>query len=140
VDLPEAPRPEPNPATETIAADVGHRPRPAGTAGPVAAAIRLEILGGPMDGVTARVQGSSLSIGRDPRSDLCLALDPLVSSAHARLVQDGQGYWLEDLGSRNGTFVGDQRIQSRTLIGPGAVFVVGRTHLEFLPAEGPAGL
>jgi len=37
------------------------------------------------------------------------------------------------MGSRNGTFFGDQRLSGRALIAPGATFVVGQTCLEFMP-------
>lgn len=110
-------------------ADRAHGPEPT-------AAIRLEIVGGPMDGVTAHALKDILVIGRSPRNDLCLHLDPLVSARHARIVRDGGGYWLEDLGSRNGTYIGDQRLRERTLIGPGTLFVLGNTCLEFMPAGG----
>jgi pSer/pThr/pTyr-binding forkhead associated (FHA) protein len=122
---------QPNPAETMTAArrdrDVGAEP---------VTAIRLEIVGGPMDGVTAHVPGDTLVIGRSPQSDLCLHLDPQVSAIHARIVRDGAGYWLEDLASRNGTYVGDVRIRERTLIGPGTLFVLGLTRLEFVPLGG----
>ena len=45
-------------------------------------------------------------IGRDPGSDLVVRF-PSVSARHARVVVTAEGMWLEDLGSRNGTFVGN---------------------------------
>jgi ABC-type multidrug transport system ATPase subunit len=44
-------------------------------------------------------------IGRAPGNDLVLH-DAGVSARHARVVVEPDGLWLEDLGSRNGTFVG----------------------------------
>jgi pSer/pThr/pTyr-binding forkhead associated (FHA) protein len=95
--------------------------------------IRLEVVGGPMDGVTARVSADELTIGRGVKNDLLLVHDPLVSARHARIVRDDGRFLLEDLGSQNGTYIGDQRIQERTLIGPGTVFILGSTCLEFMP-------
>lgn len=95
--------------------------------------IRVEVMGGPMDGHRVTVQGPALSIGRSPDNDLGLALDPMVSSTHARILHEEDRYWLEDLGSRNGTFLGGQQIRERTPIGPGTVFTVGQTALEFTP-------
>jgi pSer/pThr/pTyr-binding forkhead associated (FHA) protein len=94
--------------------------------------MHLEVIGGPMDGVTTRVTEDELLLGRGAGCDLPLRLDPLVSTKHARIVREGQSFYLEDLGSRNGTYIGEQRIEGRTLIGPGSIFVLGNTCLEFM--------
>ena len=47
-------------------------------------------------------------VGRDPDNDLPLR-HPSISARHARIIIDADGMWLEDLGSRNGTFVGTQK-------------------------------
>ena len=44
-------------------------------------------------------------IGRDAGNDLVLR-QPSVSARHARVLVGPDGIWIEDLGSRNGTFVG----------------------------------
>ncbi len=98
-----------------------------------AESIQVEVVGGPMDGHRRVVPGPALSIGRADDNDLCLALDALISGRHARIIREGEHYWLEDLDSRNGTFFGDERIQQRALIGPGTLFTVGKTCLEFMP-------
>ncbi len=96
--------------------------------------IQVEIVGGPMDGAGCRVPKETVIIGRGQDSDLSLFLDPLVSMKHARIVREDRHYWLEDLDSSNGTYLGDEKIRQRTLIGPGTIFVVGETCLEFTPA------
>ena len=96
--------------------------------------IQLEVMGGPMDGHRQRATNASFTVGRGPTNDLALNLDSRVSLQHARIVQEGRHYWLEDLDSSNGTYIGDQRITKRALIGPGTSFTVGDTMLEFLPA------
>ncbi|MFM9194907.1 MAG: FHA domain-containing protein, partial [Planctomycetia bacterium] len=52
-----------------------------------------------------RLQPRIVLIGRAAGNDLVLH-DPSVSARHARVVVEPDGLWLEDLGSRNGTFVG----------------------------------
>jgi len=48
-------------------------------------------------------------LGSAPDNDLVFA-DRFVSRRHARLYWDGAAWWLEDLGSRNGTYVNRQAI------------------------------
>lgn len=95
--------------------------------------IHVEVIGGPMDGLKSRVPRPSFTIGRGIGSDLPLPLDPMVSTRHARIVREGRSFWLEDLGSRNGVYLGDERLTERALIGPGTTFTVGQTQLEFMP-------
>jgi hypothetical protein len=42
-----------------------------------------------------------------------------VSRTHARLAPDEQGVWVEDLRSRNGTYVNDRRVDCRTRLSGG---------------------
>ncbi|MBK5259332.1 MAG: winged helix-turn-helix domain-containing protein [Thermoanaerobaculia bacterium] len=66
-------------------------------------------------------------IGRDPDCRVVLNT-PDVSRRHARITV-GATTTIEDLGSKNGTFVGQKRITQAEAIGEGAAIVVGRTHL-----------
>jgi hypothetical protein len=54
---------------------------------------------------------SHLGAARD--NDILLK-DPFISGHHARLTWDGAAWWIEDLGSRNGTFVSGQPCPART--------------------------
>jgi len=73
-------------------------------------------------------------LGRAPDCAIVLADDPDVSRRHARLLWQPAGWLLEDLGSRNGTFVGEfadsRRIDAPLLLPAGAVFRVGNTRLR----------
>ncbi|MBN1934281.1 MAG: FHA domain-containing protein [Anaerolineae bacterium] len=51
-----------------------------------------------------------LTIGRGTESDLVLAY-PVVSRNHARITCQGQDYYVTDLGSANGTYLGDARLE-----------------------------
>lgn len=49
------------------------------------------------------------TLGADLENDLILK-DQFASGRHARLRWDGAGWWLEDLGSKNGTFINGERL------------------------------
>ncbi|MCA9592746.1 MAG: diguanylate cyclase [Myxococcales bacterium] len=62
-------------------------------------------------------------LGRHPTCTVVFA-DDGVSRRHARIVRDGDGYLLEDLGSANGTFVAGERVE-RHRLADGDVFQLG---------------
>jgi DNA-binding winged helix-turn-helix (wHTH) protein len=73
--------------------------------------------------------------GREP--DMSVWLDsPKVSRRHARLVVNGANATIEDLGSKNGTFVGDLRISAPTALQPGDEVHIGPFTLVFRTARG----
>jgi hypothetical protein len=59
-----------------------------------------------------------LVVGRGPSCDLVLA-DPTVSRRHALLRRFGDAWFVEDLGSTNGTRVNGLRIRTSTVVRPG---------------------
>jgi phosphoserine phosphatase RsbU/P len=54
------------------------------------------------------------SVGRKVDKDLVIA-DPRVSRDHAQIMQEGASFFLEDLGSKHGTFINGERIQRQKL-------------------------
>ena len=79
----------------------------------------LIIRKGPKPGQIYPLLAPTITIGRDPMSDIALN-DPEVSRYHAQLTQTDDGYQIQDMGSTNGTFVAGQRLGSETaLLVPG---------------------
>lgn len=69
-------------------------------------------------------------LGRDP--ELRLFLDAAdVSRRHARICIEGDEATIEDLDSKNGTFVGDRRLESATRIADGDSIGIGSVRLTF---------
>ena len=89
--------------------------------------VKLMVLGGPMDGLELDVDGPELTIGRRDDQDFCLLLDPAVSRRHARLTVKGDVYWLEDVDSSNGVFIGDRedKIKGRVKLPLDTTFRLG---------------
>ena len=78
----------------------------------------------------------ALAIGRDPSSDIALEWDSEVSRAHALLDRVGGAWTLVDDGlSRNGSFVGGERIHGRRRLAPGDVIRIGSTVLAFAAGD-----
>jgi pSer/pThr/pTyr-binding forkhead associated (FHA) protein len=68
-------------------------------------------------------------IGRDPSSGIVLD-DPEASRRHASVSAAGESITVEDLGSTNGTYLDQQRVQGPLLINPGQPIRIGQTALE----------
>jgi hypothetical protein len=90
---------------------------------------RLVVTDGALQGTTVPLAGAPITIGRADDSTLVLT-DDYVSTRHARLVPQGDGWVLEDLGSTNGTYLGRQRVTDPVVVALGAQIRVGKTVLE----------
>jgi hypothetical protein len=69
-------------------------------------------------------------VGREPGLDVCLD-SPKVSRRHARITIRGGRTWLEDLGSKNGSFVRNVRIDAPTELVDGVQVRFGLFAFEF---------
>jgi len=98
---------------------------------------RVEVRGGTLtvtsgdDEGALRVGPEPLIVGRRPGCNLVLA-DKKVSATHLEVVATEQGVRLRDLGSTNGTFLGDHRIVEAFLT-KAALVRCGDTELAFRP-------
>src|SRR5436305_4671502 len=66
------------------------------------------------DGAELPLQGETLHLGRAPENHIVVD-DRQVSRSHAILKREGSHYILEDVGTRNGTYVNGQRVQRQPL-------------------------
>lgn len=108
-------------------------PPPAGRQAPIprrqAGPRRLVVTAGPLRGTTVPLGSSPVLIGRAASCTLVLD-DDYSSSRHARVFpQDGE-WFVEDLGSTNGTFVGRDKVEQPTLVRAGSQIRVGQSTLE----------
>jgi pSer/pThr/pTyr-binding forkhead associated (FHA) protein len=90
--------------------------------------LRLKVTAGEAAGKELSV-GDELVIGREAEGDGKLGDDIEISRKHARISHTPQGWTVEDLGSRNGTFVNGHRIDQGTLLAAGDAIEVGGTRL-----------
>ncbi len=79
------------------------------------------------------------TLGRSNRSTIVLD-DNYVSSDHALLAWRDSQWWLEDLGSRNGTALNDHPLVDPTVISAGDVLAIGGVRLKLeLPGRREEG-
>lgn len=70
------------------------------------------------------------TIGRSARSDICIP-DAFASRLHAELRKEGEGYWLQDLGSANGTRYNGSLVTNPIPVVSGGQIQIGETTLVF---------
>ncbi|MEV7429540.1 FHA domain-containing protein [Nocardioides sp. NPDC092400] len=80
-------------------------------------------------GERAELDQGPVLIGRG--SDAAIRLDDdYVSTRHARIAASGDEWFVEDLGSTNGTYIGSVRITQPTTVTLGSQVRIGKTILE----------
>ncbi len=108
------------------------RPGPGGAAAEPAARRlpgTLVVLDGPTAGRAHQLGSAPATMGRSPDCDIPLE-DDYASGRHARLFPQGSRWFLEDLGSTNGTYLDEQRLTRAAAVDAGRPFRVGKSVLE----------
>jgi len=75
------------------------------------------------------IDSAPVTVGRGGQNDLVLMDDDFASARHARIEVRGDGVWVQDLDSTNGTFVNGTRVAGAQRLGAGDVLRVGATDL-----------
>lgn len=92
-------------------------------------ASRLVITEGPLAGSTVPLSPASIIIGRSPSCTLVLD-DSYASSRHARVFPKDGSWWLEDLGSTNGTTMDGRPVHGAVELPMNIPVRIGQTTLE----------
>ncbi len=71
-----------------------------------------------------------ITIGRSARNDLCIP-DPFASRVHAEVRHEGEEYFLQDLGSANGTLYNGAIVDSTITLTRGGRIQIGETEIIF---------
>lgn len=71
------------------------------------------------------------SLGRDLSNTIVLP-DAFASNTHALVTYRDGEWWLEDLGSRNGTFLNDARVTGPTALREGDLITIGRVVMRYV--------
>jgi two-component system, NtrC family, nitrogen regulation response regulator GlnG len=108
--------------------------KPDGTQVLVLHRARVAVADGPDAGRELVLEKPAVVIGTEPGCDLQLT-DPAVSRQHLQLRATEQGLVLRDLGSTNGTFVGNLRLVEALIVAPVTVRA-GESQLQISPSSG----
>jgi hypothetical protein len=94
-------------------------------------AVRLVVQRSPSlgEGDEFPINSAPVTVGRDGQNDLVLADDDFASARHARIEVRGDGVWVQDLDSTNGTYVNGTRVAGAQRLDAGDVLRVGATDL-----------
>jgi serine phosphatase RsbU (regulator of sigma subunit) len=71
-----------------------------------------------------------ITIGRSARNDVCVP-DPFASRVHAEVRREGDQYFLQDLGSANGTYYNGARLERTVVLTHGSRIQIGETEIVF---------
>jgi hypothetical protein len=96
------------------------------------AARQLVVTGGALAGTQITLGEAPITIGRAEDSTVVIT-DDYASARHARLVPRAGQWYVEDLGSTNGTYLDRGKVTAPTPVPLGVPIRIGRTSLELRP-------
>ena len=82
---------------------------------------------------TVPLTGERLSIGRSSAAELCFPEDAGLSRQHFAFETEGDGWTVQDLGSKNGTFVNNIPLKAKLILKPGDRITAGHLVIVFEP-------
>jgi hypothetical protein len=96
---------------------------------------KLIVITGANAGQVLVLEGKPILIGRDPDCDLVLA-DGYASRQHCWIEQREGAWWVRDLGSKNGTWVGQEQVFQEQPLQDGDLLLVGHSQLRLEAPDG----
>jgi hypothetical protein len=82
------------------------------------------------EGSAFPLNSAPVTVGRGGQNDLVLEGDEFASSRHVRIELRGDGVWVQDLDSTNGTYVNGSRVAGAQRLAVGDILRVGETDLR----------
>jgi len=90
---------------------------------------QLLVIQGPLTGTRISLDSRPILIGRADDSTLVLD-DDYASTRHARIAMQGDDWYVEDLGSTNGTYLDRAKVTGPTRVPLGVPVRIGKTVIE----------
>ncbi len=84
---------------------------------------------------TVPLAGERLTVGRSSAAELCFPEDAGLSRQHFAFESEGLEWTVQDLGSKNGTFVNNIPLKARLILKPGDRITAGHLVVVYSPDE-----
>ena len=107
----------------------GRRSQTGGSGGRVRSARQMIVTHGALAGTRITLDSKPITMGRADDSTLVLD-DDYASTRHARLSLQGEEWYVEDLGSTNGTYLDRAKVSGPTRVPLGVPIRIGKTVIE----------
>ena len=107
----------------------GRRSKAGGAGGRVRSARQMVVTQGALAGTRITLDSKPITMGRADDSTLVLD-DDYASTRHARLSLQGEEWYVEDLGSTNGTYLDRAKVSGPTRVPLGVPIRIGKTVIE----------
>lgn len=99
----------------------------------------LVVIAGELSGTIFDLDRDEISLGRSSETDIALEFVG-VSRRHLLLTAVGEGFAAQDIGSKNGTFVNDRRVEHATVLKKGDTVRLGPVVFKYIPKGDPERL
>lgn len=99
----------------------------------------LLVVGGELNGTLFDLTEEEITCGRSAKNIITLEFNG-ISREHFKLVRQDKSFTVEDMGSRNGTYLNNEKIESPTVLSKGDIIKLGSLALKFLPKGDPERL
>ena len=99
----------------------------------------LLVVGGELNGTLFDLEKRKTSVGRNPDNDISLEFQG-ISRYHLRVVYAEEEFFVEDAGSRNGTYLNNRKIIGQKELKKGDIIKIGSIALKYLPKGDPERL
>jgi len=96
----------------------------------------LLVVGGDLNGTLFDLKESSVSVGRNPDNTIALEFNG-ISRYHFKIHANQDGHELEDLESKNGTYLNNKKVEVRVQLTKADIIKVGSIALKYLPKGDP---
>ncbi len=99
----------------------------------------LLVVGGELNGTIFDLDQELTTVGRSAENSIPLEFNG-ISRQHFKIANQGDGYTVEDAGSKNGTFVNNKKIEGALPLTKGDMVKLGSIALKYLPKGDPERL